>query len=252
MPIAETPSPQTATPNRATSKKDIARLLVLIILGLTIASAALWIFCTPQGQKYLDPNELRKIGHRFHDWVRGHPIVAPLAYSALYFVLALLALPVWWLQILAGYGFGIFFGTLWTQIGAAAGAAVTVELAHVLAGDWVQYKVEARRARLAELDRRLGHNGFLVVMACRLSHAIPFGLSNYAFGLTRIRAREAALGTFLGNIPAAAVYVAVGAGYHPWSNWRFLGVVAGIELLLLIPLGLRYFKPQWFHRIGLE
>jgi uncharacterized membrane protein YdjX (TVP38/TMEM64 family) len=105
---------------------------------------------------------------------------------------------------------------------------------------------------VAALAEKLGHNGFLVVMAVRLMHINPFGLSNYAMGLTRIRAREAAIGTLLGNIPAVAFYVGVGGGYRPWKNWHFTGGLVLVNILLLIPLALRYYKPQWFRRIGLE
>ena len=70
---------------------------------------------------------------------------------------------------------------------------------------------EAKHTRLRALDEKMGHNGLLIVMASRLMHFLPFGVSNYLFGITRITLMDVILGTFLGNAPAIAFYVAVGA-----------------------------------------
>ncbi len=223
---------------------------VLLLLGIALSLA--WLFCSDAGRVYLDREHLHQVGVHFSDWVTHHPLRATLFYIALYIALSLLVGPLWWLQILGGYGFGIYFGVFWSQIAAVIAVYLTVALSHVLVGDWIHDRLESRRARLAALDQRLGHNGLLVVMAIRLMHIMPFGLSNYAIGLTRIRPREAALGTLLGNIPAVSFYVAIGAGLHPWSNWRFMSTLALIDLILLIPLALRYFRPQWFQKIGVE
>src|SRR5947209_18311661 len=107
-------------------------------------------------------------------------------------------------------------------------------------------------ARLHNLNEKLGHNGLLVVMGVRLCHVLPFGLSNYLFGLTRITVMDIIIGTFAGNLPTIAVGTAVGAAPHLLHDWRFLCSLAAINLLLLVPLILRYLKPEWFRRIGVE
>jgi uncharacterized membrane protein YdjX (TVP38/TMEM64 family) len=183
---------------------------------------------------------------------RRHPLSAPLLYIGVYLLFAVLALPVWWLQILAGVAFGLWFGTLWSVIAATIGSAITVEFSRVVAGDWFHTRVEPRLQRLRQLEQTLGHNGFLVVMTARLIHVLPLGLCNYAFGLIRMPMADVILGTFLGSIPAVSFYVGEGAGYHPWRNGTFMIVVAGINLLLLLPLLLRYLRPQWFRKIGVE
>ncbi len=98
----------------------------------------------------------------------------------------------------------------------------------------------------------MGHNGLLIVMAARLMHFIPFGVSNYLFGISRITLMDVVLGTVLGNAPAIAFYVAIGAGIHPFRNWRFMVGLTITNLILLVPVILRYWRPQWFKRIGVE
>jgi uncharacterized membrane protein YdjX (TVP38/TMEM64 family) len=232
--------------------KDKVRIILAGLLVVVIAGAFCWLLGTDQGRQYLDRERLHEMGRQFYGWVGQHPLRAPAAFVFLYFVLAILALPLWWLQILGGYGFGLYAGVFWCQIASSVAAPVTIALSRTLLGRWFLAKAETNRARVVAVAEKLGHNGLLVVMAVRLMHINPFGLSNYAMGLTRIRAREAFIGTLLGNIPAVAFYVGIGAGYKPWKNWHFTGGLALVNILLLIPLALRYYKPQWFQRIGLE
>jgi uncharacterized membrane protein YdjX (TVP38/TMEM64 family) len=228
----------------------LARGIVAALVAVLIAAAVYGLFFTTHGARLrADPHQA---GQDFHAWVDGHGVVAPLVFVALFVAVSLTLVPVWWLQILAGYGFGLWFGILYTLVGAALGAAAGFLVSRTLIADWVQLKFEARHAKLRELDEKMGHNGLLVVMAVRLTHLVPFGASNYAFGVTRINLVELVVGTLLGNLPVVAFYVAAGAQLHPWKNWRFILAIAAVNLLLLVPVVLRYARPQWFKRIGLE
>ena len=40
--------------------------------------------------------------------------------------------------------------------------------------------------KLRKLDEKLDHNGLLVIMLARLMHVVPFGISNFMFGLIGI------------------------------------------------------------------
>lgn len=238
-----------ASAYRSQSYKAIKWAMVAALVALL--AVALWLlFTTPAGEQLRkDPHLL---AHHVRSWAVLHPLLAPTLFLVLYIVLGTVSLPVWWLQILAGAAFGLFIGICWSLIGATLAAVLTVSLARWLAADWFRTRVEPRMDRLRRLDDALGHNGFLVVTTVRLIHLLPFSLCNYALGLTRISMRDVSLGTFMGSIPAVAVYVGSGAGYHPWRNWQFMAIVAGINLLLLLPLALRYLRPQWFRKIGVE
>lgn len=188
-----------------------------------------------------------------HAWVHAHRLIAPAILFAAYVVCATLMLPVWWLQIIAGFSFGLFYGALLCVAGSVCGATTSLHVSRWLVGDWFRARYESRMTRLRAFDEKLGHNGLLVVMGVRLCHMLPFGLSNYLFGLTSITTREVLIGTALGNLPAITIYVA--AGVYGWTlmhNWRFWVILGGINALLLVPLVLRYARPEWFRKIGVE
>jgi len=226
------------------------RIVLLIALLCVIAAAAYVLFFTdPGAQLRADPH---LAGRHFKAWVKSHHLIAPGILLLLYFIGTLSLMPVWWLQILAGYGFGFWLGTAYSLVGATIGAVASFLMSRLLLADYVRRRFESRNAKLRELDEKMGHNGLLIVMAARLMHFLPFGVSNYLFGVSRITLMDVVLGTFLGNAPAIALYVAVGAGLHPFRNWRFMVALAVANILLLVPVALRYLRPQWFKRIGVE
>jgi uncharacterized membrane protein YdjX (TVP38/TMEM64 family) len=228
----------------------IARLLLLLFVLCLIAGALYTLFFTSYGQEIRD--DPHKAGRDFRGWVDRHRLIAPSILVLLYVLGSLSLMPVWWLQILAGYGFGLGLGIVYSLVGATLGALSSFFVSRTLLADYVHKRFEARHAKLRELDVKMGHNGLLIVMAARLMHFLPFGVSNYLFGVSRITAMDVFLGTILGNAPAIAFYVAFGTGLHPHRNWRFLVTLAIVNVLLLVPVVLRYVKPQWFKRIGVE
>jgi len=228
------------------SRSSAARLLVLILLILMAIGCAIFLFGTRHG------HDLRHHPHQLHDWVNTNRAIVVIAFIAVYLIMAVLAMPVWWLQIISGYCFGLIGGIVMSQICYTLAAVITRHLSDWLAGQYVHEKLEARREKLRKLDEKLGHNGLLVVMAVRLSHVIPFGLSNYVFGLSRISTIDIAVGSLLGGMPAASFYATLGANRQLLKDWRFDLSLVCVNLLLLLPLLMRYLQPQWFKRIGVE
>ncbi len=222
----------------------------IILLAALFSVAFYFVFFTPLGQELRVRHAL--LGKDVRYLAAQHPAAAPIIFIAIYAVLATLALPVWWVPILGGLAFGVWLGTLWSLIGAMLGAAIAFALVRWIAADWFHQRVESKLERLKQIDEALGHNGFLVVIAVRLIHLMPFGLCNYALGLTKISLADVILGTLLGGIPTVSIYVAIGAGLHPLQNWRFITVIAVLNVLMIVPVAARYWRPQWFGRIGVK
>jgi len=69
--------------------------------------------------------------------------------------------------------------------------------------------------RLARADRLFRDRGLLAVALARVS-PVPFWIVSYAAGLSSIRRLPAILGTAVGVVPGAVLYVAVGASVVDW------------------------------------
>jgi len=227
-----------------------ARIVALIILLCLLALGWWLLVFTQRGQLLIhDPHAFARDAHV---WVHHHRIIAPAVLCALYVVLTVLAMPVWWLQVIAGFAFGIWMGIFWCDLAATLGAVCVLSISRWLAADWFHKKVEARMAKLRGIDHKLGHNGFLVVMLVRLSHVAPFALSNYMFGLIEISARDVAIGTMLGGLPSITATVMLGHNPHAYETLRFWAILLTMNVVLLAPVLLRYLRPGWFKKIGVE
>jgi uncharacterized membrane protein YdjX (TVP38/TMEM64 family) len=226
------------------------RRILLVLLIVAIATAVSLLFGTNQGQEIRrDTQENRQA---VREWVSAHPYTAPTAYVLLVVVVGLLALPVWWLQIVAGFAFGMGMGIVWSQVGVTLTATCTASLSRFLLAEWFRTRVEKRVSQIRALNEKLGHHGLLVVWAVRWAHFIPTGLSNYAFGLTPISLLDITVGTAIGGIPKAVLYVTAGAAPHLLTDWRYVTALVGLYLVLLVPLVVRYLRPDWFKRMGIE
>lgn len=231
-------SPSLEPPPR---RRQWLRPVLLGCLAAAVVAASFFLFRTETGRQLVDLRQLEATGQDSRRWVVHHPFAAPLIFLTLYIACAILVLPVWWLQVLAGYAWGLVVGLSWSLAGHAAASVTVLYFSRWLGGEWVRTRAGRRMAKLQRLSERLGHRGLLVVVAARVCYVVPYGLSNYLFGLTNIRARDAALGSIIGGLPISAGYVAVGARPALLTDWRFWTAIGAINLLLLGPVGLRYF-----------
>jgi uncharacterized membrane protein YdjX (TVP38/TMEM64 family) len=206
-------------------------------MGILIIAATSLLLFSPQGATIRSNPQL--LADDVQHWVARHPVLAPAVFISIYLLASMLALPVWVLQILSGYGFGLVMGIVWCCISAAVSATLIVKFSHFLAGDYFHDRIEPRMARLHNVMDKVGHNGLLTVMAVRLMHVIPFGLSNYLFGVTSIRPIEAGLGTLVGGLPAIAAYVAAASSVR--SRWMFWACLVGVNVLLVLPIAIRWY-----------
>lgn len=221
------------------------RLLALAALVGVSAGFAWFLYGTDTGRWLRETTVVQ-------DWIKARPTVAPLVFICIYALVGALALPVWWMQVIAGYCFGTLMGVVWCQTGAVIGAVITMRIGHWLFGDWFHEQVESHRERLRALDEKLGHNGLLVVTAVRLSHFMPFGVSNYLFSVTRISLIDVVIGTILGGTFSKMVHVPIGDDPRMLASPKYWAIIVAVNLVLLFPLLLRYLFPQWFRRIGVE
>src|SRR5581483_3907389 len=102
-----------ATAAHRDNRRPFLRIAFLILLLVAILAALAFFLLSPHGRELLNREHLRQLGPHVRRTVERHPLLAPLLFVAAYVVLAVLVLPVWWLQILAGFGFGIVVGVFW-------------------------------------------------------------------------------------------------------------------------------------------
>jgi uncharacterized membrane protein YdjX (TVP38/TMEM64 family) len=204
------------------------RLIIIaafIVLGIAAFATMLM---NPTGRQLL--NDPQQTGQHVRQWVLANPVTAEVAILVAYILLTLIAMPVWWINVLAGYSYGLVGGTIRCTIAAAIAAAISAHLWTYLAGDLVHSGRLTRYRIIRLLESYATKYGFGVVLVTRLARLLPFGLGNYVFGMLEITWPRVFAGTLIGIIPSIATYVAIGASADWRKNLPFIVIIAILTL----------------------
>ena len=176
----------------------------------------------------------------FSAWVHTLGVWAPVVFVSAYIAVVVLMLPAFLLIIAGGAVFGVVKGAMLAMTGAMTGGAAAFLVARYLARAVVERRVAATPP-LAAIDRVIGEDGLRLVFLLRLSPVIPFVLSNYALGVTRVRFRDFLIGT-LGLAPIVVTYAAFGsasaAGPHLDGSPTLSPLVLTLGIVITVVLGI--------------
>ena len=202
----------------------VARRGALLRLGL-LAGAVIAVFLAGTATGGLPSAE------RIRDWVEDFGVAGPLVFVALAATLNCVFVPGPMLAGAAGLLFGTALGTPVALAGAVGAATLQLLIARHVARRQVQAILPARVRRLDDfLERR----GFFAVFYARLAPAIPYVLTNYGAGLTRLPLSHMVAGTALGAGPKTFAYVALGGSL---DNLGSPEALIAIALLLTMAVG---------------
>lgn len=142
-------------------------------------------------------------------WRVTHPLAAPIAYALFVILATVLFVPGSATMMIAGFLFGFFPGAAYAAIAIPLGAQFAFAAGRWVARPWVREKVSAS-ARMQAVEAALQNEAFLIIVLTRLSLIVPFNVLNYAYGATAVRAGTHLFATFIGMLPAVALYVYLG------------------------------------------
>ena len=145
----------------------------------------------------------------FTEWVRGQGTAGLFIFAGGYVLGTLLFIPGSLLTLAASVLFGFWQAVALVWLSATIGAALAFLTARYAARNAVTRLAERNR-RFRELDSVIGEQGWKIVLLLRLSPVIPFNLSNYVYGLTKIKFWPYVLASFAGMLPGTLLYVYLG------------------------------------------
>jgi uncharacterized membrane protein YdjX (TVP38/TMEM64 family) len=142
--------------------------------------------------------------------VRALGLWGPALFVAVLLVAAVVLLPITPIVWAAGALFGPLGGMAVASTATTGAAAVSFLLGRCL-GQASAAQGAGRYRRLAALYHAVGESGWKVVMVVRLSHALPFGVQSFFFGMTSIRFFPYLVATWLAMLPGALLHAYLGA-----------------------------------------
>ena len=133
--------------------------------------------------------------------------LAPLLFMLCYLLCSLALFPALFLTIASGVLFGPYLGTFYTLISATFSAVISLLISRFFARSWVEKRAGAITNKIID---GVNKEGWHFVAFVRLVPIFPFGITNYAFGLTRIKIIPYTLTSFFGMFPASFAYSYLG------------------------------------------
>ncbi len=173
-------------------------------------------------------------------WLREMGVLAPIIYILLYTVGTLLILPSTPLNLSGGALFGTGWGTLWTTVAAIIAAVVAFAFTRTVGRNYIAQKLAGR---WEAIDAEIHQGGVFYLFAIRLLPIIPYGIVNFAAGLTSIRFRDYFIGTALGTVPGILPFVMLGAGFQSLKQGNILPLLCAFALT-----GLLVGVATWYRR----
>jgi uncharacterized membrane protein YdjX (TVP38/TMEM64 family) len=125
----------------------------------------------------------------------------------LYFICTIILFPVSLLTLASGLLFGPWWGTLYSLIGATAGALAATALARYFLSDYIQNKSSSLVKKVID---GVDNEGWHFVAFVRLVPIFPFVFVNYAFGLTKINLIIYTVTNFICMLPGSFAYTYLG------------------------------------------
>jgi uncharacterized membrane protein YdjX (TVP38/TMEM64 family) len=149
-------------------------------------------------------------------------IWGPLVYMLLYAVGPSFLVPGAVMTVAGGLAFGALWGSIYSLIGADAGALIAFAAGRFLGRSFVEHLVGGRFEKLLA---HIGRHGFQIVFYLRLVPIIPYNALNLMAGASPITFRDYFWASMIGMVPGTVLFAFLGdALWHPTSPRFFLAL----------------------------
>jgi uncharacterized membrane protein YdjX (TVP38/TMEM64 family) len=242
-PHQSSPTDQAQHPRHAAWRRWLP--LGIIAIGLALVFA-------------LDLDEVASFQHlkehhqRLTELVAAHYVQTVLVYLALYVLFVALSLPgAIWLTVAGGFLFGTVMGTILAVIAATTGASLLFLATKTSLGDYLHAHAGPW---LAKVERGFADNQWSYLLMMRLFPVIPFFIANLVPAFLGVPLPVFVVTTFVGIIPATAIFATVGAGLGSvlassadltlgsLLTPQVEGALIGLALLAAVPVAVKFLR----------
>ncbi len=205
-------------------RAERAKIVKWIAAAVVLAAVITLAFTLPL-KEWLEP---------FERWADDAGLWGMCVFVLVYAGLVVLFVPGSLLTIGAGFalGFGKALPVAW--LGATLGAT----LAFLVARHVFRARIEAlakKNAKFEAIDHAISEQGWKVVALLRLSPLLPYNLSNYLYGVTRVELPQYVAASCIGMLPGTILHVYLGSlgneASHGGAAGTWKWILSGIGVI---------------------
>ena len=212
------------------------KTLLLVLMATVIAAYLVFDL-----QHHLSLAGLKALNAEVSRYYLETPVLITVAFIAFYTLVTASSLPGAAILTLAGGAFfGLGIGTAVVSVASVCGATLSFLIARFLLHDAVQKRLGKR---LAKVNAGIERDGAFYLFTLRLVPIFPFFLVNPLMALTPIRLWTYIWVSWIGMLPATAVYVNAGTQLAQLDSLS--GILAPSMLLAFVLLGIFPLIAKW-------
>jgi len=183
----------------------VKRYIPIICLAILMVTALLL-----GAGEYLSLETIKENRQFLIEIVGKYPLLAPVAYIAIYIIVTALSIPgALFLSLTGGFLFPQPLSTLYTVVGASIGASILFLVAKTAMGKLLR---NSAMPFLNKMEKGIKKNGASYLLFLRFIPIFPFWLVNLAPALFSVPFFTFAWTTVVGITPGAFVFTQAGAG----------------------------------------
>lgn len=195
---------------RGSTLLNIFKLTCIVVL----VGGSVWLLMQ-HSEWFRDPKQLKVEVLTWGAW-------GPAIYMLLYAVGPSFLVPGAVMTIAGGLAFGTLWGSVYSLIGADAGAIIAFGAGRFLGKTFVERTVGKR---FHSMLKTIARNGFQIILYLRMVPVIPYNALNLLAGASPISFRDYFWASMIGMIPGTIVFAFLGdALWHPLSPKFFLAL----------------------------
>jgi len=188
-------------------KNNITRYLPMIAI---LTAAVIGAFTL---RDYLSFDALRDNRQALLAFRDSHYIITVLLFIATYTAIVTFSLPGGAIaSITGGFLFATFLGSVFNIVAATIGATLIFMAVRWGMGARFAAKMQASEGAVKKIKDGIDENQWSMLFLIRLVPAVPFVVANLVPAMVGVPLYRFVVSTFIGIIPGAVVYTAVGAG----------------------------------------
>ena len=170
------------------------------------------------------------------EYLRKNQCCVILPFIITYTILTVVGIPGTILTVAGGIVFGLWWGTLWSVIGATLGALGAFWTARYLLRDYIKRKFSKNKL-VTRFNQAIADRPIRFVLAVRFAPISPFNVVNFVFGLTPLHWFTYTMATFVGIIPGTLAYTWLGtSGIEALEGGDRLPLILAVSLLTILSI----------------
>ncbi len=190
-----------------TKKSNTMRYLLMGFI-ITVAVIGAFVLRDSLSFEALRDNREALLGFRDQNYV-----FTVLVFIAIYTLIVAFSLPGAAIaSITGGFLFATFWGSVFNVVSATIGATLIFTAVRWGLGGRFAAKMQASQGAVKKIKDGIDENQWSMLFLIRLVPAVPFVVANLVPAMVGVPLHRFVISTFIGIIPGAVVYTAVGAG----------------------------------------